>query len=83
MNVDDKNTKSSVFAEVAQSSKNALNVKPVLIEKKATKTSHGILSKGWYKVGSATVLAKGDTKGSSEPFAEVIGGKNCLSNVRG
>ena len=49
--------------------------KPTLIERKATKTSQGILSKGWYQVGSKIVLAKGNTTGNREPFAEVIGSK--------
>jgi len=72
MESDNKNTMSSVFDKqhnVVSSDK------PALIEKRATKTSRGILSKGWYKVGSKTVLAKGNTEGNREPFAEVVGGR--------
>jgi len=75
MNIDNRNTKSSVFVDVTQSSKNVSNAKPVLIEKKATKTSRGILSKGWYKIGTKTILVKGNTDGNREPFAEVIGSR--------
>ena len=75
MNTDNKNTKSSIFVGKKASLKKVSDAKPVLIEKKATKTSRGILSKSWYKIGSATVLAKGNTEGNREPFAEVIGGR--------
>ena len=72
MGRNNKITKSSVFDSryIAPSSD-----KHVLIEKRATKTSRGVLSKGWYKIGSKTVLAKGNTEGNREPFAEVIGGR--------
>jgi hypothetical protein len=58
MDTDNKNIKSSVFVKITESSQKAseTKIKPILIEKKATKTSRGILSKGWYKIGSATAI---------------------------
>jgi hypothetical protein len=46
-----------------------------LISKFATKTSRGMLSKGWYNVDGGIYLVKGNSKGSYEPFAEYIGSR--------
>lgn len=48
---------------------------PVLIEKRATKTSKGMLSKAWYGMGGDIVLAKGNTKNGLEPYAEFVGSR--------
>ena len=75
MNTDNENTRSFIFVKKEQPQTNGSKSKPVLIKKQATKTSRGILSKGWYKLGSSTVLAKGNTEGNREPFAEVVGSR--------
>lgn len=46
-----------------------------LISKLSTKTSRGILSKGWYLVNDKICLVKGNTEGSYEPIAEYIGSR--------
>lgn len=44
-----------------------------LVDKIATKTSHGCLSKGWYESGGELYLIKGNSGlGNLEPYSEVI-----------
>lgn len=62
-----------------------------LIEKRDTKTSYGVLSKGWYQSNDKLFLVKGNSKGLNngiglEPFSEVLGssfgkflGFDCIS----
>ena len=75
MNTDNENTRRFISAREEQSPNNSPESRPVLIKKQATKTSRGILSKGWYKLDGSTVLAKGNTEGNREPFAEVLGSR--------
>ena len=43
-----------------------------LINKFATKTSTGVLSKAWYEIDGESYLVKGNTEGNLEPYSEVI-----------
>lgn len=44
----------------------------VLIEKIETRTTNGILSKGWYAIDGVSYLVKGNTEGHYEPYSEVL-----------
>lgn len=46
-----------------------------LISKLSTKTSRGVLSKGWYKINGQICIVKGNTESSYEPIAEYIGSR--------
>lgn len=52
-------------------------MKPELLHKLDTKTSNGVLSKGWYKINDKNYLVKGNSNGVAksighEPFSEVL-----------
>lgn len=43
-----------------------------LLGKHSTRTTHGMLSKGWYDFNGRIVLVKGNTKEGYEPYSEVM-----------
>lgn len=46
-----------------------------LISKQSTKTSRGVLSKGWYSIDNNIYLVKGNSNDSVEPLSEYIGSR--------